>query len=465
MALLAIWVIECEDFDDKSNRFKTSNKGIFVFEVNVDKKSISHAWQKPFALAAVSLVAILFISSTLSESAAGGKAEYTPAPGIAIAERVELSGPAAFIDSYNSTVKAYSPLQAGSNAVITVNSNAANSLSLFNHAAIKGDVFVGADANLKRSIRLSKKCEITGMQTSMQEEVIFPAISMPNVPPFSDQSIGDLVIDENRQWVINTNMHMDNLTIADNAVLIVKGTIVIVIDGNFTVGENARLEITSGSTLDLYVMGNCSISGWVNAFAGDPQGLYLFMPGEGKLFEMNDNAAVFSVLQNPAGDVIIDSETQFFGKIRANRLQSTGGIHVDLDSGFPAQQQSGESIVLEDLAGLEFVAGNVYEISWNADGGIGNVIIEYTTDNGQSWTTIDTVTNTGSYQWLAPQINSQECFIRLLEASDTSNGDVSEAFTVYVCDLSYDLNGDCKVDAEDAKLMATEWMTSGNPFK
>jgi hypothetical protein len=433
----------------------------------VDKKSISYAWQKPFALAAVSLVAILFISSALSESAAADKTGHTPQPGIAIAESIELSGPAAFIDSYSSTVRAYSPIHAGSDAVVTINSDAANCLTLFNHAVVKGDAYVGPGANPKRSIRLSKKSDITGMRASLQEEVALPGISIPNATPFSEKSIGDLVMNEDDQWIIDTNAHLDNLTIEDSAVLTVEGTLVIVVDGDLTIGENARLEIAHGSTLDLYVMGNCAIAGRANAFAGDPQALYLFMAGDGKLFEMSDNAAVFSVLQNPAGDVIIDSETQFFGRIKANRLHSTGGIHIDLDSDFPEPLQSGDGggLVLDDLAGREFIANNIYDITWTTDGSIGNVVIEYSADYGQNWTTIDTVMNTGSYQWLIPQVNSQECFLRLLDAGDTSSGVVSEAFTIYVCDLMYDLNGDCKVDAEDAELMAEEWMTSGNPFE
>jgi hypothetical protein len=432
----------------------------------VNKKSISHLWQKLFALTVISLVAILFMSSALSESAVADKTGYAPQAGIVIGKSIELSGPAAFIDTYNSTVKPYSPLQAESNAVVTVNSDAANCLRLFNHAAIKGDVYVGPDAKLKRSIRLSSNSEITGVQTSLQEEMLLPKISMPNIPPFSEQSIGDLLLDEDGQWIIDTNTHLDNLTIKDNAVLSVEGTIVIVVDGDLVIGENAHLEIAPGSTLDLYVMGNCAIGGHVNTFAGDPQALYLFMAGDDKIFGMSDNAAVFSVLQNPAGEVIIDSETQFFGRIKAKRLQSTGGIHIDLDSGFPKplQVSDGDSLQLDDLAGREFIAGNIYDITWTGDG-IGNVVIEYSADNGQSWTTIDTVMNTGSYQWRPPQLNSQNCFIRLLDANDTSNGVVSEAFTIYVCDLMYDLNGDCKVDAKDAELMAEEWMTSGNPFE
>ena len=337
----------------------------------MNKKSLSHIWQKPFALAAISLVAILFISSALSESASGGKvADAQPAPGIAISESITLSGPAAFIDSYNSTVRAYSPLQDRGDAIVTVNSDAANCLTLFDHAAINGNAYVGPDANIKRSIRLSNKSEITGIQASLQEKTLLPSISMPNVAPFSEKSIGDLLMDEDGQWIIDTNIHLDNLTITDNAVLSIEGTIVIVLDGDLSIGENARLDITSGSTLDLYIKGNCAIGGRANAFAGDPQGLYVFMAGDGKLFEMSGNAAVFSILQNLKGDVIIDSETQFFGRIKANRLQSTGGIHIDLDSDFPSQQQSesGDSLVLDDLAGREFVAGNIYDITWDTDG-------------------------------------------------------------------------------------------------
>ena len=407
------------------------------------------------------MLALIFFASSVSGETSGHSLD----PGIAVSKSIELSGPAAFIDSYNSSVSAYSPLQAGGDVVVTVNSDAANCLSLFNHAAIKGDVYVGPKANVKRSIRIENKSELTGRQQVLQEEIILPGISLPVIPPFTEQSIGDLVADGDSEWIIDASVHLDDLMIEDDAVLNVEGNVIILVDGDFTIGVNAHLEITPGSTLDMYVMGNCRIGGRANTYAGDPQALYLFMAGEGKLFEMSGNAAVFAVLQNPEGDVIIDNETQFFGRIKANRLQSTGGIHIDLDSGFPTQHQIDGSLQLDDLAGRQLIADYIYNITWATDGGIDNVIIEYSIDDGLNWTSIDTVMNTGSYQWQVPQINSQECFLRLLDAGNTSSGVVSEAFTIYVCDLLYDLNGDCKVDALDARLMAKEWLTCGNPFE
>ena len=188
------------------------------------------------------------------------------------------------------------------------------------------------------------------------------------------------------------------------------------------------------------------------------------MLGTGNVFETNGTATVFSVLQNPDGNVIFGNETEFFGKIKARTLYSEGPIHIDLDSGFPTQNLTGGTLSLENLAGTELIADNIYDLTWTTDGGIDNVIIEYSADLGETWTTIDTAMNTGSYQWQIPPINSQNCYLRVLDADDPSNGVLSDQFTIYICSLMFDLNGDCKVDEEDARLMAHEWLKCGNPF-
>jgi len=59
--------------------------------------------------------------------------------------------------------------------------------------------------------------------------------------------------------------------------------------------------------------------------------------------------------------------------------------------------------------------------------------LEYSSDNGQNWTVIDNGSNvgtSGSYVWNTPDINSEQCLIRITDSNDQSSRDTSEIFSI-----------------------------------
>ena len=434
---------------------------IILFEVIVEKRATLKIWRQCQICIYVIIAFITLGADTISRAS---QAADNLGADIIISKSIELTGQSAVVDSYRSTLSAYNPLDASAEAIVTVNSNKANSVALFNNAIINGDVYTGHDSNPKRALRLTNDAKITGTVEKLQNEMLLPSLTAPKAPPFDQTPAGNVELKYDLALMIDSDSHINDLSITGDSVLTIEGNLVILLDGDLTIGPDAHLEITPGSTLDLYVMGSCNIAGRVNAYAADPQALYLFMLGQDERFEMSENAAAFCILQNPAGHVDIQHQTQFFGKIKANSLECAGGIHVDLDSGFPSQNATGGTLSLKNLSDAELTANSIYELTWTTDGAVDNVIIEYSTDGRQIWTTIDTVMNTGSYEWTIPSTNSQQCYLRVLDAAAPSNGVLSEAFTIYICELTYDLNSDCKVDAKDAEIMAKEWLKCGNPF-
>jgi hypothetical protein len=68
-----------------------------------------------------------------------------------------------------------------------------------------------------------------------------------------------------------------------------------------------------------------------------------------------------------------------------------------------------------------------YYINWSS-GGVTNVKIEYTADNGSTWTTIVSSTpNSGSYNWTVPNAPSTTCKVRISDAADGTPSDESNA--------------------------------------
>ncbi len=115
-------------------------------------------------------------------------------------------------------------------------------------------------------------------------------------------------------------------------------------------------------------------------------------------------------------------------------------------------------------------AGSTYTINWEdyrSDGNCpGDYLLDYSANNGQNWIPVDpnTVSNTCSYDWLVPMVDSNQCLVRISDANDASVNDVSDdVFRIHVCTLVYDLNHDCFVDFFDFSLLASEWLNCGDP--
>ena len=99
-------------------------------------------------------------------------------------------------------------------------------------------------------------------------------------------------------------------------------------------------------------------------------------------------------------------------------------------------------IVLSPNGGENLAAASPYTITWKTQQGtdLDAVIIEYSTDNGQNWQTIETVGNTsspqdalGRYTWdPLPVADSNQCLIRIGDPLDIAISDTSDGiFTIF----------------------------------
>jgi len=93
----------------------------------------------------------------------------------------------------------------------------------------------------------------------------------------------------------------------------------------------------------------------------------------------------------------------------------------------------GDSITVTSPNGGEsaFVS-TVYDIKWTSIGAIGNVKIDYSTNNGSSWKEVTASTaNTGSYEWSVPNDPSTTCKVRVSRISGSALSDASNStFTI-----------------------------------
>ncbi|MHC4744873.1 MAG: hypothetical protein ACYS8Z_23405, partial [Planctomycetota bacterium] len=113
--------------------------------------------------------------------------------------------------------------------------------------------------------------------------------------------------------------------------------------------------------------------------------------------------------------------------------------------------------------GESLVAGRTLDVNWTAEETIQNVRLEFSADNGAAWNTIEpNAPNNGTCLWTLPEINSNQCLLRISDVDDSQTNDTSDApFTIYICPLLFDLNFDCIVNFLDFALLASQWLIDG----
>ncbi|MBU4306680.1 MAG: hypothetical protein KKB32_02455, partial [Acidobacteria bacterium] len=113
---------------------------------------------------------------------------------------------------------------------------------------------------------------------------------------------------------------------------------------------------------------------------------------------------------------------------------ATNGVPVDTsDDIFAMSVYVAPTITVTSPNGGEsWMVSDSHDITWTSTGTIANVKIEYSINNGSSWSNIVTFTaNDGSYSWTIPDTPSTTCLVRISDAADNDSSDSSDAvFTI-----------------------------------
>jgi len=113
------------------------------------------------------------------------------------------------------------------------------------------------------------------------------------------------------------------------------------------------------------------------------------------------------------------------------------------------------------------MAGTDYDITWDSTGTIREVLIEFSIDLGDTWSEVypANIGSTGSYNWLVPIVDSEQCMVRIASVDSLSIYDTNNSlFAIYECILDGDLTGNCIVNMADLAIMAGFWLGCENPY-
>ncbi|MBN1301358.1 MAG: hypothetical protein JW995_09085 [Melioribacteraceae bacterium] len=118
-------------------------------------------------------------------------------------------------------------------------------------------------------------------------------------------------------------------------------------------------------------------------------------------------------------------------KIRVS--DASDGIPSDIsDQVFTITNQIEQTVEVQIPNGGELWEASTSKLIQWASNGIDSVRIEYSSNNGISWTTIaERVENTGSFDWTVPNVNSTQAKIRVRDSKDNEPSDESNGtFTI-----------------------------------
>ncbi|MCP5108196.1 MAG: hypothetical protein GY950_32720 [bacterium] len=110
--------------------------------------------------------------------------------------------------------------------------------------------------------------------------------------------------------------------------------------------------------------------------------------------------------------------------------ESSDGDPFDVsNSSFTIAQQDDSTLTVTDPNGGEAVnAGSSYTVRWTSTGTVNNVKLRYSTDGGSTWIKfVDSTPNDGNYMWSVPDVDSDNCLIRISDAADGFPYDVSNS--------------------------------------
>ncbi len=89
----------------------------------------------------------------------------------------------------------------------------------------------------------------------------------------------------------------------------------------------------------------------------------------------------------------------------------------------------GQSITVTSPNGGETLSAcQSYSITWTATGTSGTYDIAYSIDNGVNWSSIGSNVTTLSYPWTVPNIQSSQVKIRVMDQTNNTIQDQSNAF-------------------------------------
>lgn len=197
-------------------------------------------------------------------------------------------------------------------------------------------------------------------------------------------------------------------------------------DSNFTINPNTDIIVTSPNGGETWEIGDTYQITWVAAGSSNRFSVY---------YSVNNGATWTSLTTGTYSDffnwTIPDNESDQC-LIKVIDYDNTC-IKDQSDAVFSIVQPAPEIIVTYPNTATTLYNYGTANITWTSEFTVSEfVTIEYSIDNGDTWSTIVTPTeDDGTYSWTIPEVSSDQCLVRVSEYGNPTVNDVSDVcFTI-----------------------------------
>lgn len=204
---------------------------------------------------------------------------------------------------------------------IATNSIAAGSVDMQSYSTVNGVVAVGVGGDVDNVISEGVGADITGGEFALPVEMEFPPISAPT----GLAGMGAININGSGQIGpadsgIYTGVRLGNATILD----VNGGDVVLHVTGDITLFQSAEINVTSGSSLTVYLEGDWESKNEasVNTESQVPADFALYGLGDaGQTIDLKAKNDYYGTVYAPDADVSIFAKTNMYGAVVSENFE------------------------------------------------------------------------------------------------------------------------------------------------
>jgi subtilisin family serine protease len=194
-------------------------------------------------------------------------------------------------------------------------------------------------------------------------------------------------------------------------------------DAVFTIYREAAITVTSPNGGETWQAGSAHDITWTSTGPIDTVKIE-FSPDNGNSWQVvaastgNDGSYNWTLPNTPSTDCRI-------------RVSDSGGQCSDISNAPFAIYVQPTIKVTSPNGGEYWEVESIHDIRWKSTGSVGNVNIQFSTDNGGVWRNVVTSTaNDGKYAWKIPDAPSANCLVRVRETDGTPSDVGNGVFTI-----------------------------------
>lgn len=231
-------------------------------------------------------------------------------------------------DSYDSDIGLYDPLHSGVNGDIATNSTDTGAITISGNATVNGDAETGPSG----TVEMGNNASITG-NISHESNRALPKVEVPSYLKNLINS-GEIKLSGNNSMNLSDgNYKYSNIDLSGNTQLNINGDAKLYLN-SFKISGNAKLIISAGSKLTIYLDGSCDIGGnGILNQSNIPANCLILstcdMDGEG--IKITGNGDFHGAVYAPQTTIKISGNGELFGSFAGKSvfIPGNGNIHYD----------------------------------------------------------------------------------------------------------------------------------------